>query len=149
LQRFRFLSAQRVVVVLMAAGIVVALGIGLWPVHADVFGNASYSCGSGLVHSVHDWKLDSRILQFQRTGDEDATGLPSAVCHDKVDSRRDLALLVVAFSLALGLIAEILLERPRAGIGSYRATLWSNRRVGMAKTRAPARRPPSRESSVP
>ena len=149
MQRFRFLSAQRVVVILMAAGIVVALGIGLWPVHADVFGDASYACGSGLIHSTHDWNLDSKTLQFQRTGDEVATGLPSAVCPDKVNSRRDLALLVVAFSLALGLIAEILLERPRARVGSYRSTLWANRRVGIARTRAPAPRPRSRESSVP
>jgi hypothetical protein len=145
----RFFSAQRVVVILMAVGIVVALGIGLWPVNADVFGDASYSCGSGFIHSTHNWNVDSRTLEFQRTGDEVATGLPSTVCPNKVESRRDLALLVAAFSLALGLIAEILLERPRGQARTYRGTLWANRRVGMAKTRAPAPKPRSRESSVP
>lgn len=132
--------------ILVIAGILVALGIGLWPVQANVFGDASYSCGSGFVHSTRDWNVDSRTLRFERVATQTATGPPSTVCPDKIGSRRDLALLVLAFSLALGLIAQILLERPRAR--SYRSTLWANRRIGIVNTRAPARRPRSTESSV-
>ena len=131
----------------MIAGILVALGIGLWPVEANVFGDASYSCGSGFVHSTHDWNVDSQTLRFERLATYTATGTPSTVCPDKVDSRRDLALLVLAFSLALGLIAQILLERPRTR--NYRSTLWANRRIGVVRTRAPARLPQSSESSTP
>ena len=141
----RFLHTQRVVVILMVTAIVVALGIGLWPVQANVFGDASYACGSGFVHSTHDWNVDSQTLRFERLATNTATGTPSAVCPNKVDSRRDLALLVLAFSLAVGLIAQILLERPRAR--SYRSTLWANRRI-IVRPHAPIPRPRSRESSV-
>jgi hypothetical protein len=141
----RFLSARRVVVILITVGIVLALGIGLWPVNVNVFGDASYSCGSGLIHSAHDWNQDSQALRFERSGTDTATGLPSTACPNKVDSRRDLALLVVAFSLVFALIAQILLEWPQAQARSYRAML---RPIGIAKIRATARRPRSGESSI-
>jgi hypothetical protein len=55
------------------------------------------------------------------------------------------ALLVLAFSLAVGLIAQILLERPRAR--SYRSTLWANRRIVVTPTRlSPGRGPAGRAS---
>lgn len=143
----RFLHAQRAVVILMTASIVVALGIGFWPVKADVFGDASYSCGSGFLHSSHDWARDSQNLQFDRLATDNATGTPSAVCPIKVYSRRDYALLVVAFGLALGIIAQIVLERPRAR--NYSSTMFANRRVGTARPRRiPRPRPQPDESRV-
>ena len=141
----RFLHAQRLVVILMVAAIFAALGIGLWPVQANVFGDASYACGSGFVHSTHDWNVDSQTLRFERLATDTAAGPPAAVCPNKVESRRDLALLVLAFGLAVGLIAQILLERPRAR--SYRSTLWANRRI-VVRPPAPLSRPRSSESSV-
>ena len=129
----------------MVAAIFAALGIGLWPVQANVFGDASYSCGSGFIHSTRDWNIDSQTLRFERLATDSATGPPSAVCPNKVESRRDLALLVLAFGLAVGLIAQILLERPRAR--SYRSTLWANRRI-IVRPHAPLSRPRSSESSV-
>src|SRR6266508_2614169 len=101
----RFLRAQRFVAAAMITVVVIALGIGLWPVHADVYGNASYSCGSGFLHSTHDWNVDSTALEFQRNANDTGTSLPTSACPDNVDNRRDLALLLMAFSLAIGLIA--------------------------------------------
>jgi hypothetical protein len=121
----RFLRAQRVVVIIVTAGVLAALGIGLWPVHADVYGEASYSCGSGFLHSAHRWSDDSQTLTFERTATDNATGTPSQLCPDKVFNRRDLALLVVAFSLAVGLIGQIVVERPRTR--GYRSSLFTNR----------------------
>jgi hypothetical protein len=141
----QYFHARRVVVIAMGVAIVVALGIGLWPVNVDVSGNASYSCGSGFFHSTHAWTQDSLDLQFQRVGTDDTTGLPSTVCPNRVYNRRDLALLVVAFSLALGLIAQILIERPREP--NYGSTMWVNRRRSVRRipgaTRLPAGDAPS------
>ena len=129
--------------------VVVALGIGLWPVHANVFGDASYSCGSGFLHSTHDWNVDSTALEFERSGNEtDATSLPASACPDKVDSRRDLALLLMAFSLAIGLIAKLMLDRPRQP--NFGSTLFANRRRGSsAGHRCPSAGAPPEESSIP
>lgn len=131
----------------MIAVIVVALGIGLWPVHANVFGDASYSCGSGFFHSAHTWNVDSSVLRYQRTGDETATSLPASACPDKVSSRRDLALLLMAFSLAIGLIAQLMLDRPRRP--NFGSTLWVNRRRSSVRAPMPARRPQSEEPGLP
>ena len=57
----RLTRAQRSIVYLMIAGILVALGIGLWPVTAAVNGDPSYSCGSGFFHSGHKWRQDSLV----------------------------------------------------------------------------------------
>jgi hypothetical protein len=126
---------------------VAALVIGLWPVHANVFGNASYSCGSGFLHSTHDWNVDSTALQFQRTGDDIATSLPKSACPGKVDDRRDLALLLMAFALAIGLIAEVLLDRRRKP--NFGTTLFANRRRIGVRAPMPVRRAPSEESTLP
>ena len=142
----RFLEAQRLIVILIAASIVVALAIGLWPVKANVFGDASYSCGSGFLHSAHTWSVDSQSLRFDRIADGTATGTPSAVCPNKVYDRRDYALLVVAFGLAIALIAQITLERPDARARGYQSTMFINRRVGTARPRP--RRAHSDESTV-
>jgi len=144
----RFLHAQRVAMFLLTAAIVVALGIGFWPVTANVYGNPSYSCGSGFLHSSHRWNIDTQTSSDSRIATSTATGTPSAMCPNKVANRRDLALLVVAFGLALGIVAQILLERPRER--SYRQTMFANRRVGTTKVRAPVRPRPRQpdESSV-
>ena len=122
----------------MAAGLLIAAGIGFWPIQADVFGDASYSCGSGFIHSAHTWNQDSQTLAFERTATDTGTGTPKGLCPNKVESRRDLALLVLAFSLGIGLIAQIVLERPLAP--SYGSSLFANRR-GALKVPAPRRRP--------
>lgn len=125
----------------------VALGIGLWPVQANVFGDASYACGSGFIHSTRDWKVDSSALQFQRLDNGTATGLPAGICPDKVDSRRDLALLVMAFGLAIGLLFMLFLDRkPARNFGS---TMFANRRRGAARAPMPVRRAPSDKTSTP
>ena len=143
----RFLGAKRLVVAAMIGVVVVAVGIGLWPVHANVFGDASYSCGSGFLHSTRDWNLDSNALQNERIGDDTATSLPTSACPNKVESRRDLALLLMAFSLAIGLIAQVLLDRRRRP--NFGTTLFANRRVGGVRTPMPVRRAPSEESGLP
>jgi hypothetical protein len=131
----------------MIGVVVVALGIGLWPVHANVFGDASYSCGSGFLHSTHDWNIDSNALQYERTGDDAGTSLPTSACPNKVDSRRDLALLLMAFSLAIGLIAQVLLDRRRRP--NFGTTLFANRRGSGVRAPVPVRRAPSDESVLP
>jgi hypothetical protein len=109
----RLSHAQRNVVYVMAAFFALALAIGLWPVHADVFGDPSYSCGSGFVHSAHQWKVDSASSINNRTaGSNDATGTPSQVCPNKVFGRRDFALLVAGFALVVGLLTLVLIQRP-------------------------------------
>jgi len=131
----------------MVAVIVVALGIGLWSVHVNVFGNAKYSCGSGFLHSAHTWDVDSSSLEFQRiSSDDSATSLPSSACPDKVANRRDLALLLMAFSLAIGLIAQVMLDRP--GEPNFGSTLFLNRRRGSARSPLPLRRAQSEDSGA-
>jgi hypothetical protein len=131
----------------MIAGVAIALVIGLWPVQADVYGDASYSCGSGFLHSTHDWNVDSTALEFQRNADDTGTSLPASACPDKVENRRDLALLLMAFSLAIGFIAGLMLDRPRQP--NVASTFFANRRRGSARAPAPVRQVPSEESSVP
>ena len=130
----------------MVVAVVVALVIGLWPVHANVIGDASYSCGSGFLHSTHDWNVDSTALEFQRTSTDTGTGLPASVCPDKVDSRRDLALLLAAFSLAIGLLSFLFLDRPREP--SFGTTLFANRRRSTARPPLPVRRVQPEEPSI-
>jgi hypothetical protein len=132
----------------MIAVVVLALGIGLWPVHANVFSDSSYSCGSGFLHSTHTWNVDSTALEFERSGNEtDATSLPASACPNTVDGRRDFALLLLAFSVAIGLMAKLLLDRPRQP--NFGTTMFANRRRGIGRAPTPARRAGPEEPSVP
>jgi hypothetical protein len=123
----------------MALGFAAALVIGLWPVHANVFGNSTYSCGSGFVHSAHTWNVDSSALQFQRVGDSTASGLPAGICPDKIESRKDLSLLLLAISLAIGLLFTLLFVRPRER--NFGSTMFANRRRANARAPLPVARP--------
>jgi len=109
----RLSRAQRTVVYVMAAFFALAIGIGLWPVHATVFGAPSYSCGSGFIHSAHKWKTDSAVLRNERAANDKATGAPTDVCPDKVYGRRDFALLVVGFAVVVGLLTLVLIQDPQ------------------------------------
>ena len=109
----RFSRGQRTVVYVVLATLALSLVIGLWPVSADVFGNPSYSCGSGFLHSAHTWNVDSVTSIDERNGDNTATGTPRQVCPDKVYNRRDWALLLGAFALVIGILALALMQRPQ------------------------------------
>jgi hypothetical protein len=122
----------------MIVALVVALAIGLWPVQANVFGDASYSCGSGFIHSTTDWNVDSTALEFQRTATDTATGLPASICPDKVDNRRDLALLLMAFALAIGLLSTLFFDRSRER--NFGSTMFANRRRTSVRAPLPVRR---------
>ncbi len=121
-----FSFVQRVVVFLMLAGVATSLGMGLWPLHADVYGKPSYSCGSGFIHSRHDWRTDSLLLRNVRLANDSATGTPAQLCPAIVYDRRDLALLVGGTSIVLGLLLLLLLPRrqpdraARAALASLR-----------------------------
>jgi disulfide bond formation protein DsbB len=105
---------QRAVVYLMIAGFTVALLIGFWPVKVNVSGDASYSCGSGFIHSQHTWIVDSRTLADQRTGGlQGATGTPKHVCPNKIFNNRDLALWIASFVLVFGFLILALTARPQ------------------------------------
>jgi hypothetical protein len=131
----------------MIGVVVAALFIGLWPVHVDVFGDASYSCGSGFLHSTHTWNVDSTALEFDRLANDAATSLPNSACPNKVDGRRDLALLLMAFALAIGLTAEVLLVRRRQP--KFGTTFVAGRRRSSLRAPMPVRRAPSEESGLP
>jgi hypothetical protein len=109
----RFSRAQRNVVYAMAAFFALAIAIGLWPVQANVFGSPSYSCGSGFIHSAHQWKVDSAASSSERVANGTATGTPSQLCPNKVYGRRDFALLVGAFALVVGLLTLVLIQNPQ------------------------------------
>ena len=117
--------AQRVVIYLMFAGFAVALLLGFLPVHAAVYGNPSYNCGSGFVHSRQHWRNDSPESRNSRTADDPATGTPAQVCPAVIYDRRDLALLVggttvVGGILLLALTAPRENRRDRAVLASMR-----------------------------
>jgi xanthine/uracil permease len=144
----RFLHARRLVTVAVIVVVVIALGIGLWPVHANVFSDSSYSCGSGFIHNTHTWNVDSTAFEFERSGNETAaTSLPATACPNKVDSRRDFAVLLLAFSLAIGLIAKLMLDRPRQP--NFGTTFFANRRRGNVRAPVSPRRAQSEDPSVP
>ena len=118
--------AQRVVVYLMVAGIAVALLIGFWPVHVAVWGNDSYHCGSGFVHSRQHWRNDSPASRNSRIADADESlGTPAQQCPAAIYDRRDLALLIGGVSLVGGflliaLTAPMVDRRDRAALASMR-----------------------------
>ena len=107
----RLSRGQRTVVYFVAAALALALAIGFWPVHANVNGEPSYSCGSGFIHNSSTWRADSEVLRNERNGDNVATGTPSEVCPNKVLNHRDWALLLGAFALVLGVPALALMQR--------------------------------------
>lgn len=105
---------QRAVVYLMVAGVAIALLIGFWPVKADVIGDASYSCGSGFIHSQRTWVVDSRFLVDQRSGAlVGASGTPRTVCPDKILNHRDLALWIAGFVLVFGFLTLAMTQAPQ------------------------------------
>jgi hypothetical protein len=98
----------------MVAFIALALGLGFWPVYANVFGNSSYSCGSGFIHSAQHWKNDSQASSDSRNGGTDtAKGTPKQICPSKVLNRRDLALVLGSFALVVGAFTLALTSGPR------------------------------------
>src|SRR5262245_22674191 len=89
----------------MIAGVAIALLVGFWPVHAAVWGNPSYDCGSGFVHSRQDWRNDSPESRNSRTAaDDESLGTPAQICPTVVYDRRDLALLIGGVSLVGGFL---------------------------------------------
>ena len=96
--------AQRIVVYVMFAGVVVALIIGFWPVDVAVDGAPSYGCGSGFVHSRHTWVVDSRFSENARTSDDPTIGTPEQVCPSRIYGHRDLALLIGGTTLVMGFL---------------------------------------------
>jgi len=116
----------------MAAFFALALAIGLWPVHADVFGAPSYSCGSGFIYSSHHWKVDSASLTNSRVANDTGQGTPSQICPNKVYSRRDFSLLLGSFALVVGVLALILIQNPQ---DRSRSALQASMRVRDASRR--------------
>ena len=108
----RLSQVQRWVVYAVGTAIVLALALGFWPVNAAVFGNPSYSCGSGFVHSGHHWKVDSAGSANARTVG-DGGGTPSQVCPSKIYNRRDEAILLIAFALVAGVLTFALTQGPQ------------------------------------
>jgi hypothetical protein len=116
---------QRVVGYLMVAGIAITLIIGFWPVHVAVYGNPSYDCGSGFVHSRQHWRNDSLASLNSRTANDAATGTPREVCPPAIYDRRDLALLIGGTTLVAGVLLLALTapredRRDRAVLASMR-----------------------------
>jgi hypothetical protein len=103
---------QRLVVYFMFAGVVGALVLGFWPVHAAVDGNGSYNCGSGFVHSRHDWRVASAFSRNARISEDESVGTPAQVCPGEVYDRRDLALLIGGTTLVFGVLL-LALTAPR------------------------------------
>jgi hypothetical protein len=90
------------------ASLVMALAIGFWPVSVTVVGDVSYSCGSGLIHSVHTWKADTRLMAQPQATVGTSTTTPNAACPSRVYRHRDFAyaLLVLAIGTYLVLLAS-------------------------------------------
>lgn len=103
---------QRVVTYVMFAGVAFSLILGFWPIHAAVDGSSSYNCGSGFVHSRHDWRVDSLYSRNARTSEDASVGTPAQVCPAVVYDRRDLALLLGGTTLVLGVLL-LALTAPR------------------------------------
>lgn len=142
----RFSGVRRLVLLTMVAGIAAALVVGFWPVHANVFSDSTYSCGSGFIHSAHTWNVDSTAFLFALSGADTATGTPTSLCPAKVGSRSDLALLLLAISLAIGLLSTMFFERPRER--NFGSTMFANRRRIYARTPVPIRRPRPEDPAV-
>lgn len=104
--------AQRVVAYLVVAVLGGAALLGFWPVYANVLGDPSYYCGSGFIHHQHHWVVDSKLMANERfSGEDTAAGTPRKVCPDKILDNRDLALLIAAITLVVGVLALGLLNQ--------------------------------------
>jgi hypothetical protein len=88
----------------MVAGLGAAALIGFWPVYVSVVGNPSYYCGSGFVHHQHHWVVDGKLMANQRFGGTDTSGTPRKDCPGKIIHNRDLALLVAALTVVIGVL---------------------------------------------
>jgi hypothetical protein len=109
------MSRSRSVMAFLAAlRFAVAALIGFWPQSVTVVGDASYTCGSGFIHSRHTWKVDTQALltDSQPLGSSSAT--PDSACPAKVYGPRDLAFVVAAFALLVALV-DLADDREAAG----------------------------------
>jgi len=135
---------QQVVLRIAGLVIVVAAVIGFWPVSATVTNGASYSCGSGFVHSRHTWNVDTAALGRRALSIDASSATPVSACPSKVFGRRDLAYVLVGFAFvggagALALLQDKALVRDRpetratrndAGLfGTVIFDLWWRRRT--------------------
>ena len=99
---------RRIAIYLAIAGVGVALYIGFVPMHAKVYGNDSYNCGSGFVHNNGNrYNIDSAVSENERTAIETATGTPRQVCPDIVHNRRDLSLWVGILAIVVGSLGVV------------------------------------------
>ena len=94
---------RRLVIYLAIAGVGVSLYIGFVPMHAKVYGNPWYNCGSGFVHNNGNrYNIDSAVSENERTATDAATGTPVQVCPDIVHNQRDLALWIGVLAIVVG-----------------------------------------------
>jgi hypothetical protein len=115
---------QRLVAYLMVAGLGAAALIGFWPVYANVVGDPSYYCGSGFVHHQHHWVVDGKLMANERFGGTDTSGTPRKDCPSKIIQNRDLALLVAALTVVVGVLALALFaERQDRGTQAISASM--------------------------
>jgi hypothetical protein len=102
------MSRSRSVIALLAALLFgIAALIGFWPQSITVVGDASYSCGSGFIHSRHTWKLDTQALRTGSTPLASSSATPNSACPSKVYGPRDLAFVVAAFALVLAAVVAL------------------------------------------
>jgi hypothetical protein len=78
-------------------------------VYANVVGDPSYYCGTGFIHHQHHWVVDGKLMANQRFSGTDATGTPRRACPNKILDNRDLALLITALTVVIGVLALALL----------------------------------------
>ena len=99
---------RQAALVVAGGALVLGVAIGLWPVSASVAGGASYSCGSGFVHSRQAWKVDAGSLAQSPDVLGASTATPNAACPSPVYRNRDfaLALLALAVGTYLALVAS-------------------------------------------
>ena len=69
---------RQAALVVAGGALVLGVAIGFWPVSASVAGGASYSCGSGFVHSRQAWKVDAGSLAQSPEAVGASTATPNA-----------------------------------------------------------------------
>jgi hypothetical protein len=97
--------AQRAMSIIAAFLLVIALGLELWPVSVTIIGDTQYSCGSGLDHSQHTWKMDSQALSSGPVAVGSSSATPTSACPSAIYGRRDLGILLGAFAILAGFAA--------------------------------------------
>ena len=121
---------RRIAIYLAIVGVGVSLSIGFVPMHAKVYGNASYNCGSGFVHNNGNrYNIDSASSKNERTAQDTATGTPSQVCPDIVHNQRDLSLWVGVIAIVVGCLGVVFTSgrrsrMSRALFGAGRVRQW-------------------------